>query len=305
MGRQTKLSSISIRLIQKIYWIFCLTVIGHSLSWAGISDTDADTLALALNRLKSTEDRKSAVEQLKTAQNPKVIEGLFQIIKNPKEPVSLRAYTMETLIQMDKTEITPELKKIVEEASLNAEIRKSALHALWKQDPAAISSELIRWSKNSNETPEIRVAAIDYLGYTDAKQPSLDFWQELLSRQNPASVRIACINSMEQLGLLAGDTMILLALIRDTENKEELRKFSVITAGRLISRAELEEEFMSILSNPKDSFAMKLFAIDNLSAQPNPALAMRIKSLIQKEQLLDIRRELERLAIKLKTPATA
>lgn len=294
-------------MIKRIHWILFLIMLmlGRPLSWASVPEPG--DISIVQNRLESMEKRKSAIERLKNKdiQNPRTIESLIKIVKNPNEPVSLRAYAIEMLLQMDEALVRPNLQKIIGDSSLTPEIRKSALHALWKQNPAEIKSELIRWAQSSYEQPEMRVAAIGYLGHTDAQGLPLEFWNGLLSRQNPVSVRIACLNSMEQLGLRAGDTSVLLGLIHDVKEKEEFRKSAVITAARMLSPAALEEEFLSILANPKDSFAMKMFAIDNLSAQPNPALATRIKSLIQKEQLIDIRRELERLTIKLKKPTAA
>lgn len=281
-----------------------LLLVSCALSWAGTSDT-SDALSLAQNRLESTKNRKSAVERLKDTQDPKVIDGLLKIVKNQKEPVSLRAHTLEVLIQMDKMLVAPELKKIAEDSSLTAEIRKSSLHALWKQDPASMTSALTQWANNSDELPEIRVAAIGYLSHAQGDAPPSEFWNDLLSRKNPVSVRIACLNAMEQFGLLAGDTSILLELIRDAQEGTELRKSAVITASRMTSPTVLEEEFLSILANPKDSFAMKMFAIDNLSARPNPALLPRVANILQREKLPDLKKALEELATELKKPGTA
>ncbi len=240
-------------------------------------------LQITRNRLASVEDRKKAIDQLKASNDAEMISVLSQIIRDPEEPIILRAHVMEVFAQSNDQWAALELKKILKDSSVPSENRILALYALWKKDPQGMRGELINLAQNNSKSPDIRVAALNYLRLDKGKWPPR-FWEDLLlKKENPAPVRIQAMNGMKELGLIAQPETTLISIIENPSEQTELRKAVILIAGSMVSLEVLEKALMSVLSKPENSLEMRRLALDNLALKPNVVLLPQLKEILSHE----------------------
>jgi len=243
-------------------------------------------IKIARNRIASVEDRKKAIDELKTIPDPEVTRNLIEILQDSQEPILLRRHALDALLQGNDLWLDVELKKILNDASLSPESRQYALYGLWKLKPDAIQSELLQLAQKTSESKELRVDAINYLGLSSVEKWPPNFWINLYARKtNPAPVRIAALNNMEKLGLTSELQTAVLGFLQDPSEDNHLRKSSILTGSRILPKPEFEEAMIFIVSKPQESLEMKRYALDLLSAAEMEASSiLRLRQILSHER---------------------
>ncbi len=266
-----------------------------ALGWAESASTQEGALQIAKNRLASIEDRKKAIDQLKSNQDPEMIPPLIEIVRNPEEAIAVRGYIVEMLIELEDDWATLELKKISKDSTLSSETQKLALYALWKKDAQAMKPELMSLAKNVGIPADLRMTALTYLSQTGGDWPP-EFWVDLyIQKSNPPPVRIAALNGMREFDLLTNEKAAILKVIQDPREPTELRKSTVLMAGRIFPPGEFERGLISILLESENSLEMKRFALDNLVSSNNKALLPQLKRILSQERNPILSNELKTL----------
>lgn len=261
----------------------------------GSTPPPEETLQVAKNRLASIADRKKALEALKPVQDSQMVSELIEIIRNPEEPIVLRANVADMLIESTSQWATLELKKMLSDSKLPMECRQQALYALWKKDPEGMSQQLISLAQSAHEAIGLRTSAINYLSVTKADWP-LKFWQNLYFRSsNPVQVRAAALGGMETMGLLRQNPTLFGQVIQNPHEPVELRKLALLKALRNMGSSEVEQEFLGVLSKPENPLEIRQFALDNLAASGGEHLMMELKQILTRETNPALREKLKTL----------
>ncbi|GEM_PF-4845110 len=251
--------------------------------WSEVDSSQENPLQIAKNHLASVQDRIKAIDQLKTSHDSEMISALSQIIRDPEEPIVLRAHVMELLERSNDQWASLELKKMLKDSSVPTENRILALYALWKKDPQGMLPELINLAQDNNESADIRVAALNYLRTEKSKWPP-QFWQNIfLRKDNPTPVRIQAMNGMKDLGLFSQSENMLVTIIENPLEESELRKAVILIASSIITEETLQKAFLSIVSKPENSLEMRRFALDNLALKPNEKLLSQLREILSHE----------------------
>ncbi len=226
-----------------------------------------DSLTIVNNPLNSVDDRRKAVEEIKTSRDPRVLPALIEIIRNSAEPTALRSHIVDQLMQSNDEWCAIELKKIALDTALPSEVRKPALYGLWIKNPEEFKSEVINIAQNSAEPIDLRVTALTYLRTSVLELP-LSFWKILIGKNNNAQIRIAALNGMEQHGFLRQEKTSLVQIIQDPNEDIQLRKTAVLNAERFFPPEAVIPELIQIISTASNSLEMRKFALDHLASYP-------------------------------------
>jgi len=263
----------------------------------GVPTASPDDTALATvqNRLASIEDRKKAIDRLKDTEEPEVTPALLKLMQDEREPITLRAYISQLMIQKKDESAQGGLSNIVENSELPPDARKLALYILWKQKPQATASQLTNLVQNPSEPTDLRAAAMSYLSELEPGPPD-EFWNGLAAeKQNPALVRMAALAAMEKRSVLAQDPTVLSTFIQDLREEIMVRKFALDTAQAVLDRSTFEQELLLILSQSKNPFEMRQYALDYLADELNPALVPQLRQMMSREQSPALRAQLKAL----------
>ncbi|MBI4395085.1 MAG: hypothetical protein HY583_02695 [Candidatus Omnitrophica bacterium] len=280
--------------MRKLFFVLLLLIIAPSLSAQEISATD-EPLQIAKNRRASFQDRKNAIDQIKTENDPHTAAEFAQIIRNSKEPIALRGYVADTLAEAKNKWSGMELRKILKDKTATNESRKLALYSLWKKEPQTFQTELINMVQNYSEPAELRVAALSYLSESKENQPP-KFWLDLYARkENPAAIRITALDGLEKLELLAQNEAVLIQIIHNPRESIEIRKSSILTGSRILSSSVLGQELTKIVSNPENPLEMRHFAVNHLASVADTVLVPELKKISSQEKNTTLSRELETL----------
>ncbi len=250
---------------------------------AKVSESSLNT---ARNRIASLDDRKKAIDELKTTPDPEVTRNLLEILRDSNEPVLLRSHALEALLQANDLWLDVELKKILNDASVSAESRQFALYGLWKLKPDAIQSELLQLAQKTTEAKELRIDAINYLGLSNVEKWPPNFWINLYGQKtNPTPVRIAALNSIEKLGFSSELQTAVTKLIQDPLEENHLRKSAVLAGSQILFKIEFEDMMISMISRTQETLEMKRYALDNLSAtEMETSSILRLRQILSRER---------------------
>lgn len=289
-------------MIQRTIFTFLfLTLIYPSLVVPKNAFSQEEALQIAKNRLASVKDRKKAIDQLQSNQHHEAMLELIEIIRNPEEAITIRGYVTQMLIESKDKWVLLELKKLLKDLTLPSETKKLALYALWRKDAQAMKPELISLAQNIGMSTDMRIAALTYLSQTEGNWPP-EFWVKIYSQKsNPSPVRIAALNGMQEFNLLASEKIAILQVIQNPHEPTELRKSTILAAGRIFSSNEFERELISILVTPENSIEIKRFALDNLASNSNKMLIPQLKRILSDERNPVLSSELKTLIANLST----
>lgn len=280
--------------MNKIFIFFLVTFTLHmNVLYAQIEDT----LKTVNNQLNSIDDRKKAIEEIKSSHGTEVLTSLIEIIKNSAEPIALRAYVVETLTQSTDEWPVLELTKVLKDPKLPSEVRKPALYGLWTKNPQAFKPEVMKIAQNESEPIDLRVTALTYLRTSGDTKLPLSFWKSLIGKNNDTQIRIAALNGLEQLGYLNQEENLLVQIMQNPNEEIQLRKTSVLNAERALAAEEVGPQLVQIISRSDNPIEIRKFALDHLASYPvidlipqlekilllekNPAFRNDLKSLIE------------------------
>lgn len=243
------------------------------------------SLSTARNRIASLEDRKKAIDELKTAPDPEVTKNLIEILRDSQEPVLLRRHALDALIQGKDLWLDVELKKILNDTSLSAESRQFALYGLWKLKPDDLKTELLQLAQKTTEAKGLRIDAINYLGLSNVEKWPPNFWINLYGQKtNPTPVRIAALNNMERLGFTSELQTAVTKFIQDPLEVNHLRKSAILMGNQVLSKIEFEDMMISIISRTQETLEMKRYALDNLSTELETSSILRLRQILSHER---------------------
>lgn len=268
------------------YFAFSLSLflIGAMPNGMAEPSTQKEALVIVKNPLAGIPNRLKAMEQLKSNLDSHATDQLLTLVRNPDEPIVLRARLIEVLVSSQDAWVDIELHKMLNNSTLASETRKLALYALWKKNPQKMKEKLIGIAQNGRDPADLRVQALGLLRQAqDAPMPA--FWEKLYTiKANPAPIRIAALNGMEELEFLGSNQTKLFETIQNPRENTEVRKSTILAAWRTFSQTVLEEEFLKILSNPENSLEIKRLAIDNLASSGNRLLLPKLKQILLQEK---------------------
>ena len=247
------------------------------------ADQMDDLLRTAGNPLDSIDDRRKAIEEIKTRQDPRILPALIEIVRNGAESIVLRSHIVDQLMQSNDEWCVIELKKIVLDSKLPSEVRKPALYGLWIKNPEEFKSEVINIAQNSMEPVDLRVTALTYLRTSVLELP-LSFWKILIGKNNNAQIRIAALNGMEQHGFLRQEKISLVQIIQDPNEDIQLRKTAVLNTERVFPPEEVIPELIQIISTVNNSLEMRKFALDHLGSYPITGLISQLEKILAMEK---------------------
>lgn len=248
--------------VMKKIWL-CLIIIGL-LSFSTAAAEDDDLIQKVQNPLLLMEVRKQAMDSLMEEKDERILPLLSTLLKNPKEPIGLRSYSVDLMGRSSDRWAEMELINMVRDKSVNPESRNLALHAIWQKNPAKTLNQLVQIAQDTQDKMEVRTAALSYLRKADGKKLPPQFWQRLYQTTNPGPIRIAALNGMEEGALIETEKQNVLQTVRNLHETPAVRKHGILMIERNYSKAETETELLSILLNPKEPAEIRHFSLDHI-----------------------------------------
>lgn len=271
-------------MIKKLFFLLLIFILSAKFSEAGQFE---DSLKIVNNPLRSIDDRKKAVEGIKSNEDARTLSTLSEIVRNKTESIIFRSYIVDVLTQSKNEWSTIELTKVTKDMTLPSEVRKPALYGLWMKNPQQFKPEVMKIAQNSSEPVDLRVTALTYLRTSGDPNLPLSFWKNLLTKNNDTHIRIAALNGMEQFGFLTQEKNSLLQIIQNPSEDIRIRKTGILNAERALASEEVASELLKIISRTDNSLEIRKFALDHLMS----------------DSLTDLIPQLERIAATEKNPA--
>lgn len=276
-------------MIKKCLWVLLIALF---LTQPVYADQIEDLLRIAGNSLDSIDNRRKAIEELKTHQDPRILPALIDVVRTSAEPIVLRSHIVNQLMQLNDEWVLIELKKIILETTLPSEVRKPVLYGLWIKNPEEFKPEVMSIAQNPAEPIDLRVTALTYLRTSALKLP-LSFWKRLIGKNNNVQIRIAALNGMEQSGFLIQEKNALVQIIQSPNEDLQLRKTTILNIERSFPPEEVIFELLGVISRGDNALEIRKFALDHLASYPVTSSISQLEKILALEKNPSFKNELK------------